>query len=74
MGRLIRLDRTGHSTLAEWSTTDEKATAAAAEAFSLELERGLIASATLPDGSLEVVRELPVDADVVTLRRPIVGG
>lgn len=74
MGRLIRLDRTGHTTLAEWSAADNRAASRAADAFALELERGFIASATLADGTAEVVRELPVDAELVTLRRPIVGG
>jgi len=74
MGRLIRLDRTGHSTLAEWTAADEAAARRASEAFALELERGFIASATLADGTAEVVRELPVEAELVTLRRPIVGG
>lgn len=74
MGRLIRLDRTGHSTLAEWTVEDDAAAGRAAEAFALELERGYIASALLPDGGNAVVRELPVDAELVTLRRPIVGG
>lgn len=74
MGRLIRLDRTGHTTLAEWVSGDEAAAEVAREAFALELERGFIASATLAGGSAEVVRELPLDAELVTLRRPIVGG
>ncbi len=74
MGRLIRLDRTGHSTLAEWTVEDAEATREAQDALALELERGFIASATLADGTAEIVRELPVDAELVTLRRPIVGG
>lgn len=74
MGRLIRLDRTGHTTLAEWTAADGEASEVAREALALELERGFIASATTPDGTAEVVRELPVDAELVTLRRPIVGG
>lgn len=74
MGRLIRLDRTGHSTLAEWTAEDDAAAGRASKAFARELEHGYIASATLPDGSAEVVRELPVNAELVTLRRPIVGG
>jgi len=74
MGRLIRLDRTGHSTLAEWTAEDEAAARHASEAFAAELERGYIASATVADGGNEVVRELPLDAALVTLRRPIVGG
>jgi hypothetical protein len=74
MGRLIRLDRTGHTTLAEWKSWDEVAVQRAQEVFALERERGLIASAALVDGSAEVIRELLVDAELVTLRRPIVGG
>jgi hypothetical protein len=74
MGRLIRLDRSGHTTLVEWTSEDEEATRRAREALALELERGLIASATRADGSAEVVHELLEDAELVTLRRPIVGG
>jgi hypothetical protein len=74
MGRMIRLDRTGHSTLAEWTASDATTARAASEALALELERGFIASATFADGTAEIVRELPLDADLVTLRRPIVGG
>ena len=74
MGRLIRLDRTGHTTLAEWTADDEATTAQAAEALRLELDRGYIASAVAGDGAAEIVRELPVGAELVTLRRAIVGG
>jgi hypothetical protein len=55
MGRLIRLDRTGHSTVAEWTAEDAAARSRAAEALALELERGYIASATLEDGSAEAM-------------------
>ncbi len=74
MGRLIRLDRTGHSTLAEWTSADGETVREAEGVLARELERGFIASATRADGSAEVVRELPADAELVTLRRPIVGG
>ena len=74
MSRLIRLDRTGHTELASWTAEDAESHRAAVEAFRRELDRGMLASATLPDGSAEVVRELPVDADLVILRRPIAGG
>jgi hypothetical protein len=67
------MDRTGHTTLAEWTSEDDATTQRAQEALAFELERGLIASA-LHDGSAAVVRELPLDAELVTLRRPIVGG
>ena len=73
MGRLIRLDRSGHTTLAEW-TAEEGGTESAVAAFRAELERGMIASVSHGDGTAEVVRELPLDADLVVLRRPIAGG
>jgi 20S proteasome alpha/beta subunit len=73
MGRLIRLDRSGHTTLAEW-TAGGSGEEAAAEALRRELELGMIASATAADGTAEVVRELPLDAELVILRRPIAGG
>jgi hypothetical protein len=74
MSRLIRLDRTGHTELASWTAEDGESHAAAAETFRRELDEGMLASATLADGSAEVVRELPLDAELVVLRRPIAGG
>jgi hypothetical protein len=74
MSRLIRLDRTGHTELASWTAEDPKAQQDAIEAFRRELDEGMLASATLADGSAEVVRELPLDAELVVMRRPIVGG
>ena len=74
MSRLIRLDRTGHTELATWTAGDETAERTAIDAFRRELDEGMLASATLPDGSAEVVRELPLEADLVVMRRPIAGG
>jgi hypothetical protein len=74
MGRLIRLDRTGHTTVAEWAAGDAAGAERAATAFADELERGMIASVDRGEGTAEVVRELPLDADLVMLRRPIAGG
>jgi len=74
MARLIRLDRTGHTTLAEWTAEDAAARDAAVEAFRDELDNGMVASVPHSDGSAEVVRELPLDAELVVLRRPIAGG
>jgi hypothetical protein len=74
MSRLIRLDRTGHTELASWTAEDAGAQRVAIEAFRRELDEGMLASATLADGSAEVVRELPLEADLVVLRRPIAGG
>jgi hypothetical protein len=73
MGRLIRLDRSGHTTLARWEAGDADVEAAV-EAFRRELDLGMIASVAHPDGSAEVVRELPLDAELVVMRRPIAGG
>jgi hypothetical protein len=74
MARLIRLDRSGHTTLAEWTDGDEAARERAVAAFREQLDAGMIASAQLDDGTAEVVRELPLDAELVVMRRPIAGG
>jgi len=74
MARLIRLDRTGHTTLAEWTNGDLAAREAAVGAFRRELDNGMLASVPRADGSADVVRELPLDAELVVLRRPIAGG
>ena len=74
MSRLIRLDRTGHTELAHWSADDPAAQEAAVAAFRRELDQGMLASVSRPDGTAEVVRELPLDADLVVMRRPISGG
>lgn len=74
MSRLIRLDRSGHTELASWTSDDPGAQEAAVEAFRRELEGGMLASVSRPDGTAEVVRELPLDADLVVMRRPISGG
>jgi hypothetical protein len=74
MGRLIRLDRSGHTTVAEWTPGDAAEAEQATTVFADELEHGLIASVATGDGTAEVVRELPLDAELVVLRRPIAGG
>jgi hypothetical protein len=74
MARLIRLDQSGHTTLAEWRAGDADAEEAAIAAFREELDRGMIASVSRPDGTAEVVRELPLDAELVVMRRQIAGG
>ncbi|MGH2980979.1 MAG: hypothetical protein ACRDKV_02915 [Solirubrobacterales bacterium] len=74
MSRLIRLDGSGHTTLAEWTNEDPNAQKLAIEAFDLERENGMIASVTLPGGEAEVVRELPLAAELVVMRRQIAGG
>jgi hypothetical protein len=74
MSRLIRMDGTGHTTLAEWTAQDDAAFAAAVREFSDQRELGFIG--TVPDGPGKAthVRELPRDADLVIMRRPIAGG
>ncbi len=68
------MDRTGHSTLAEWDATDPASVEAAVTAFRAELDNGYLAMVTTGPGHAEQVRELPVDADTVILRLPIAGG
>jgi hypothetical protein len=74
MSRLIRMDHTGHSTLVEWATDDQEAYDAAIEEFRRQLDEGYIAVVNDGPGEATQVRELPRDADLVILRRPIAGG
>jgi hypothetical protein len=74
MSKLIRMDHTGHSTVAEWTPGDPAAVEAAVTAFRAELVRGYLAMVSAGPGQAEQVRELPVDADLVILRLPIAGG
>ena len=74
MSRLVRMDQTGHTTLAEWTADDAASVQAAGEAFRRELDEGYFAVVSAGAGHAEQVRELPVDAALVILRRPIAGG
>jgi hypothetical protein len=74
MSRLIRMDQTGHTVLAHWSPDDLAGMEAARAALKTELDRGYLAVASEPDGTATAVRELPRDAELVILRRPIAGG
>lgn len=74
MSRLIRMDQSGHTTLAEWTADDETSREAAVAAFRDELENGSIAMVTRGPGHAEHVRELPLDEELVIMRRPIAGG
>ena len=74
MSRLIRLDQTGHTELAQWSPGDQPALERARTAMATELERGYFAVAGAGGPDAEQVRELPPDAEIVILRRPIAGG
>ncbi len=74
MSRLIRMDQTGHTTVAEWRADDPDAVEAAVAAFRAELDRGYLGMVSTGPGTAEQVRELPVDAELVILRLPISGG
>ena len=74
MSRLIRMDSTGHSTLAEWTVEDDTAFEQAVEQFRAQLDEGYIAVLDEGAGRATQVRELPRDAGLVILRRPIAGG
>lgn len=74
MSRLIRMDQTGHTTIAEWAVDDPPSVEGAVAAFREQLDRGYFAVVSGGEGRAEQVRELPLDASVVILRRPIAGG
>ncbi len=74
MARLIRMDHTGHTTLAEWTPADPPSVEAAAAALRAELDAGCFAVVSTGDGGAAQVDELPVDAGLVIVRRPIAGG
>ncbi len=74
MARLIRMDGTGHTTLAEWTAADDSRFAQAVEQFGSQQELGYIGTVPEGPGKATHVRELPRDADLVIMRRPIAGG
>jgi hypothetical protein len=68
------MDHTGHTTLAEWTAEDPVSVEAAVAAFRAQLDQGYFAVVSQGEGHAEQVRELPLDAPVVILRRQIAGG
>ena len=74
MSKLVRMDQSGHTTLAEWTTDDPASVEAAVEAFREQLDQGYFAMISTGEGHAEQVKELPVDAPLVILRLPISGG
>jgi hypothetical protein len=74
MARLIRMDGAGHTMLAEWTELDDAAFEAAVTEF--REQQGLGYIGTVPDGPGKAthVRELPREAELVIMRRPIAGG
>lgn len=74
MSQLVRMDSTGHTTLAHWDVDDPASVEAAVTSLREELDRGYYAVVPQGEGRAEQVRELPVEAPLVILRRPIAGG
>jgi hypothetical protein len=74
MSQLVRMDHTGHSTLAEWTAGDLESSSVAMTTFQEQLEEGWFAVVSEGPGKARQVRELPLDAPLVILRRPIAGG
>ncbi len=75
MARMIRMDRTGHSVLAEWSPSDAPPPRRRARCCARSSRTGYIAVLAQGPGRAEQVRELPSEEDaLVILRRPIAGG
>jgi hypothetical protein len=74
MARLIRMDHTGHTTVAEWTPADPASVEAAVATLRAQLDKGYYAVVSHGEGQATQVSELPVDADLVILRRPIAGG
>jgi hypothetical protein len=74
MSKLVRMDQTGHTTLAEWTADDPASVEAAVQAFREELDRGYFGMVSTGEGHAEQVKELPLDAPLVILRLPISGG
>ena len=74
MARLIRMDASGHSTLAEWTHEDQAGFDVAVEHFREQLESGYIGVLDQGKGHAMQIRDLPRDAGLVIMRRPIAGG
>jgi hypothetical protein len=74
MSKLVRMDQSGHTTLAEWTMDDPASVEAAVQAFREQLDQGYFAMVSTGEGHAEQVKELPVDAPLVILRLPISGG
>ncbi len=68
------MDQTGHTELAEWTADDPASVEAAVTAFRAEIDRGYFAIVTQGEGHAEQVHDLPIDAGLVIMRRPIAGG
>jgi len=75
MPRLIRLDRTGHTELASWTAEDAGRAASGHRGPSgASWTAGCWPAPRSLTDRRRFVRELPLDADLVVMRRPIAGG
>jgi hypothetical protein len=74
MSRLVCMDHTGHSTLAEWTADDDARFEAAVAEFRRQLDEGYIAVVDQGEGKAEQLHDLPREAELVIMRRPIAGG
>jgi hypothetical protein len=74
MSQLVRMDQTGHTTLAQWSAEDPASVRSADAALRAALEQGYFAVVSRGEGQAEQVSQLPVEEPLVILRRPIAGG
>ena len=68
------MDQTGHTTLAEWTAADAESVEAAVAALRRELDAGYYAVVSEGERRATQVDALPLDAELVILRRPIAGG
>jgi hypothetical protein len=68
------MDQTGHSTLAEWTAQDDVTFEAAVQEFRRQTDDGYIGVVNEGPGRATQVRDLPREADMVIMRRPIAGG
>jgi hypothetical protein len=68
------MDQSGHTEIAQWTADDQDSVEIAVKAFREQLELGHFAVVTRGEGHAEQVLELPIDADLVILRRAISGG
>ncbi len=68
------MDSTGHSTLAEWTTRTTPPSRRRSTQFRRQLDEGYIGVLDEGPGKATQVRELPRDAGLVILRKPIAGG
>ncbi len=74
MSRLIRMDQSGHTTLAEWRPTTPRPSRPPSRPSARSSIAATSAMVSTGEGQAEQVRELPVDAELVIMRLPISGG